>query len=119
MNYLIMKSIIEATITHFSCKTCGGKILDRNVRIVNTSGQTVNMEVICPKCQTSGVIKAEINMFRNLTDFSNSATGVEFAGTLELPTKTVAPEGAAILDSDILALRDKLSHSTSVEDLLH
>ncbi len=115
MNYLILKSIIESTIAHFACKNCGGKISERDVQIVGTGGNGVNMEVHCPHCQTEGMIKAEINMIQNADVASAVPEGMEFVGTVELPT--ISPE--KIKDSDIVALHEKLrSGNLSVHDLL-
>jgi hypothetical protein len=118
MNYLIMKSIVEATIAHFECKNCSGKITDRDVQILGTSGQTVNMEVLCPHCKASGVIKAEINVVGNAADIAklqNIGMNAETLFQLDAP---IIPKAQPIKDADILALREKLKHTDSVEDLL-
>lgn len=109
-----MKSIIEATIAHFACKSCNGKITDRDVQILGTTGQLVNMEVMCPHCKTPGMIKAEINVMGNLGEIGQMQDmGALFQ--VEVPAQSSAP---AITDTDILALREQLKNTASIEDLL-
>jgi hypothetical protein len=110
MNYLIMKSIIDATISHFACKECGSKIGERDVTIVGSAGQAVNLEVHCPNCHTSAMIKAEINVMKQPIDLSSVApVGIELARVLDIgiPSDSVLHD-ESIKDEDILALRDKL-----------
>ena len=113
MNYLILKSIIESTIAHFACKNCGGKISERDVQIIGSGGNGVNMEVHCPHCKAEWIIKAEISMVQDGNMPNTVPTGMEFVGTVELPT------GEKIQDADIVALHEKLrSGNLSVQDLL-
>jgi phage FluMu protein Com len=77
MNYLIIKSIIEATLTNFRCKDCGSGVTDKDLNILGTAGNSVNLEIICPKCKVQGVVKAEVGMM-NLTNIQNP----EFANAL-------------------------------------
>lgn len=70
------------------------------------------MEVICPKCQASGVIKAEMNIM------GINTTPEQFAEQLK---KTVGDKrkAQAINDADIMKVRDTLQNSTSVSDLFN
>lgn len=113
-----MKSIIEATIAHFACKSCNGKITDRDVQILGTSGQLVNMEVMCPHCKTPGMIKAEINVMGSLGEIGQmQEMGISPAAIFQMDTPS-SPAASAINDTDILALREKLKNTASIEDLL-
>lgn len=62
MNYFIIKNIVETTLMHFACKECGSQANEQSVHILGTAGNGLNMEIICPECQTSGIIKAEMNI---------------------------------------------------------
>ncbi len=120
MNYLIMKSIIDATISHFHCKECNTRISERDVMIVGSAGQAVNMEVHCPHCHTIAVIKAEINVMKQPLDMENMVPfGMEVAKVLsvELPVTNDAGSKETIKDEDILALRDRLKGGASAYDI--
>lgn len=51
MNYLILKSIVDTTISHFACKNCGEKATDQNVTIVAIDANGVGMDIVCPNCK--------------------------------------------------------------------
>ena len=51
MNYLIIKSIIEATIANFHCKNCSSQISERDLNILGAAGNGLNLEIICPECK--------------------------------------------------------------------
>ena len=118
MNFLIMKSIVEATLANFECKTCSSKITDRDVQIIGASGQGVNMEVLCPHCKASGMIKAEINVIGDPADVAKLQASGMLDGTIIQGESLATNQLPAIKDDDILALREKLRHSVSIEDLL-
>ena len=112
MNYFIIKNIVETTLTHFSCKECGAKATEQSIHILGTAGNSLNMEVICEKCQTSGVIKAEMNIM------GINTPPAQFVNELK---KTVADARKVeiIKDSDIMKVRDDLQKSHSVSDLFN
>lgn len=114
MNYLILKSIVDATLSGFSCRNCGARATDKDIHVLGTAGNALNLEITCPHCQTTGVVKAEVNVlppggpsnreahafFENLKNSFGSKT-----------TET------SIRDEDILAIRESLKKSASVKDL--
>lgn len=112
MNYFIIKNIIETTLQHFACKECGAKASEQNIHILGTAGNSLNMEVICPKCQASGVIKAEMNIM------GINTTPAQFSEQIK---KTVGEKRKeeAIKDADIIKVRDSLQKSTSVSELFN
>lgn len=113
MNYIILKNIIEATLAHFNCQNCQSKITDKDINVLGTAWNGINMEIICPNCKTSGVIKAEINVLPHLTgqtEFLNQLKKVIEDGN----QKTNEP---GILEADILALRQDLNKVASARDL--
>lgn len=110
MNYFIIKNIVETTLTHFACKECGAQASEQNIHILGTAGNSLNMEIICPQCQASGVIKAEMNIM------GINASPAQFAEQLK---KTIEDtrKVESIKDADILKVRDDLQKSSSVSDL--
>lgn len=110
MNYFIIKNIVETTLVHFACKECGAQATEQNIHILGTAGNSLNMEIICPQCQTSGVIKAEMNIV---------GLGTPPAQFVEQIKKVVTEQrkSEAIKDADILKLREDLKTDVSVSDL--
>lgn len=110
MNYFIIKNIVETTLMHFACKECGSQANEQSVHILGTAGNGLNMEIICPGCQTSGIIKAEMNIMGLATPP---------AQFIEQIKKTVAEQRKweAIKDADIMKLREDLKTDMSVSDL--
>lgn len=121
MNYLIMKSIIEATISHYHCKECGADISERNVSIVDSGNHGVNMEIHCPQCHDTANIKAEINVINSPMDIekiSESGAMITRMLNVEKTESGLVPE-KLIQDEDILMLRNRLKQTASVEDLFN
>lgn len=112
MNYFIIKNIVETTLEHFACKECGAKAIEQNIHILGTAGNSLNMEVICPQCQTSGVIKAEMNIM------GANTSPTQFVEQLK-KTMEDKRKGEAIKDADIIKVRDDLQKTHSVSDLFN
>ena len=112
MNYFIIKNIVETTLAHFACKECGSKATEQNIHILGTAGNSLNMEVICPQCQASGVIKAEMNIM------GINSTPAQFAAELKKTVENTR-KNETIKDSDILKVRDNLQNITSMNDLFN
>jgi len=110
MNYFIIKNIVETTLAHFACKECGAQATEQNIHILGTAGNGLNMEIICPQCQVSWIVKAEMNIM---------GLGSQPAQFIEQIKKTVAEQRKweAIKDADIVKLREDLKKDTSVSDL--
>jgi recombinational DNA repair protein RecR len=116
-----MKSIIEATISHYHCKECGEKISERDVSIVDSGSRGVNMEIHCSHCHDTANIKAEINVINSPLDLERiSQAGAEISRMIELGKTAVGPLSAKLIqDEDILQLRNRLKQTASVEDLFN
>lgn len=110
MNYFIIKNIVETTLQHFACKECGAKATEQNIHILGTAGNSLNMEVICPQCQASGVIKAEMNIM------GINSTPAQLAEQLKKTVENTR-KGEAIKDADIMKVRDDLQKARSISDL--
>lgn len=119
MNFLILKSIIEATIINFRCKDCWSGIVEWNLNILGTAGNSINMEVICPSCRAQWVIKAEIGLVNQLNNpdiLSNIKNTIKWIGQDVVPTNSTVD---SIKDADILSIRENIKNSTSIEDLFN
>ncbi|MDD2916233.1 MAG: hypothetical protein PHH70_00105 [Candidatus Gracilibacteria bacterium] len=112
MNYFIIKNIVETTLTHFACKECGSKATEQNIHILGTAGNSLNMEVICPQCQASGVIKAEMNIM------GINTPPTQFVEQLKKTVENTR-KNEAIKDADISKVREGLKNTKSVSDLFN
>lgn len=112
MNYFIIKNIVETTLQHFACKECGARATEQNIHILGTAGNSLNMEVICPQCQASGVIKAEMNIMG--MNVSPDRFMDQLKKTIDEKRKV-----ESIKDVDIMKVRDDLQKTTSVSELFN
>jgi len=117
MNYLIIKSIIEATLANFRCKNCDTTVTEKDISILGSAGNALNLEIICPNCKVQWVVKAEIGMM-NLPNIQNP----EFTGALRQFIDNFKKEWFVqpvdgIKDEDILNLSKNLQSGSSFEDI--
>lgn len=121
MNYLIFKSIIETTIANFKCQKCGSSIVEKSINIVWAAGNSLNLEIFCPQCNTQWIVKAEIWMVSNLSNITNpdflKQLKTQFSRIQDNAPKNENAE--TIKDEDILNIRENLKKSKSVEDLFN
>jgi len=112
MNYIIFRSIIEATLVNFKCKDCDSMVSEGNINILGTAGNTINMEIICPNCKTQWIVKAEIGMIGNIKspEFISNLKQISQKQKEEL-------EASLIKDDDIVNLRKDLNNCSSLNDL--
>lgn len=115
MNYLILKSIVDATISGFACRNCGSKATDKDIHVLGTAGNALNLEVTCPNCQTTGVVKAEVNVLPPHGPATHEAR--EFFENLK--NSLGRGSGPVIRDEDVLEIRETLKKAVSVEDLFN
>ncbi len=69
------------------------------------------MEITCPECRMSGVVRAEVNFLDQLTK-----NGSNPLADIQKIFGRVADEGS-IRDEDIVSLRENLKSCHSVEEL--
>lgn len=126
MNYLIMKSIIDATISHFQCKACHNTISERDVTIVDSGAHGVNMEVRCSHCQEIAQVKAEINVINSSADLEKiTETSTMIAKMMNFDAAQMVSQGGVrtpevrIRDEDITSLHNKLKETGSVKDIFN
>jgi len=121
MNYLILKSILEATLTHFRCKGCGSGIGEADINLLGVAGNAINFEIVCPSCRMPGVIKAEVGMaIQQKGGVSPSDTPQDLLARMKQmqENQNTSEQAPSIADDDIVSLREDLKECQSFEDLL-
>lgn len=116
MNYLILKSIVDATLSGFTCRGCGSKATDKDIHVLGTAGNALNLEVTCPNCQMTGVVKAEVNVLP-----PHGPATQEARSFFENLKNSISQGGgeSSIRDEDVLEVRETLKKASSVEDLFN
>lgn len=61
MNYQMLKSILDSIVMNFRCQDCTGSVEDKNLEMISASGTSLNLNVVCPHCGKSTLVKAEVN----------------------------------------------------------
>jgi hypothetical protein len=125
MNYLLLKWILDATLSHFICRNCSGKADEKMVEISWIHDSVLHIEVRCPHCWLVSSIKAEVNMvgsnnpFSNLPDQTKKGSGSIFDSSHQIVQnkKTSLNQYDLISDDDILQLRNNLWGIASVTDM--
>lgn len=59
MIYEAMKGLVEWLVNWYKCE-CGGRVWEWNIDIVWAAGNTVNFDLICPKCGKHWMIKSQL-----------------------------------------------------------
>lgn len=65
MNYLALKNMMETITKTYQCPDCAWIIEDSNIEIMWTAGNTININIFCPKCQNYNIMKAEVTYVWN------------------------------------------------------
>ena len=112
MNYFILKNILDTTLANFRCQQCHSGITEKDINIVSTTSTGVNMEITCPECRASGIVRAEVNFLDQI------AKGNDLTSEIRRVFGRVQGEGT-IRDEDIVSLRESLKTCHSVADLFN
>ena len=59
MIYEAMKWLIEWLVWTYKCE-CGSSVTEKDVDIVWAAWNTVNLDIICPKCHKHWMVKSEL-----------------------------------------------------------
>lgn len=113
MLYIFLKNIIETTISHYTCQNCQHSIDESSLSVTGIGEHMINLEVICPHCQTHAHIHAEVANIA--ADMLKTPEG---KALLKKVMKNGTLNENAIKDEDIVTLREELSQVQSIEDLL-
>lgn len=109
MNYTILKTIIETSISQYVCQNCKGKCDENSFQITKIHAWALDFHVICPHCQTEAQMHAEIGSAQ-VPWYQNDAPTPQ-SGLL---WKNIH----ALQESDIAFIEKNLSEKKSIEDLL-
>lgn len=104
MIYILLKNIIETTIQNYRCEVCSGGLQEISISIKKLSDQSIDLECVCPSCQTTSHVHIQI------ADIQNTLRN---AGLLGKNTNK-----DSIKDEDIAKISEDLLRIQSVEDLL-
>ena len=55
MNYQMLKTILDSLVSNFKCPTCNSSVTEKEVEILWTANQSINLEIVCPECNCSVV----------------------------------------------------------------
>jgi len=129
MNYQMLKSILDSLMTNFRCPVCSSGVAENNLEIVWAAWNSINLDIICPKCEKHTFVKAEISHLNfwnimNLDQNSIQEIKQKLQNTLskidlkKWDFETI--KNIKINDKEILELRDKLNKDNVwVEDFLN
>ena len=107
MNYQILKTILDSLVSNFKCPTCNSWVTDKNVEILWTANQSINLEIICPECNKPTMVKAEMANFNvwNLPNLTPQALQ-DLKAKLKNTSKT---QNAKINEKEIIDLKNTLN----------
>jgi len=60
MNFQALKWMVDSVIEWYMCPECEVNVWEENIEIIWTAGTNVNLEVFCPKCWKSTIIKGQV-----------------------------------------------------------
>ena len=104
MLYILLKNIIETTIQNYRCEVCSGSLQEISISIKKLSEQSIDLECICPACQTASHVHIQIGDMKNAM------------GNAGLISKNSNKN--SIKDEDIVKISEDLLRIHSIEDLL-
>ncbi len=110
MNYQMLKTILDSLVSNFKCPTCNSSVTEKEVEILWTANQSINLEIVCPECQKSTMVKAEMANFNlwnipNLTPEALQDLKSRLKTTLEKPIEN----NPKINEKEIIDLKNKLN----------
>lgn len=120
MNFKWLKSMIDSLVATYKCPECWEWATEDNVDIIGAAGNTINIDLVCGKCDKHSMIKSEVVSL----DLDKSNISVEqlqvlrehlwsLGGKLSIPMKE-----NKVSDEEITDLHKKLQESDlSLSDL--
>ncbi|GAB0174545.1 MAG: hypothetical protein HHAS10_04240 [Candidatus Altimarinota bacterium] len=110
MNYAILKTIIETSLTQYVCQNCSMKSDENSFNLTKVSEGSVDFLVTCPHCQFETHMHAEVGSAQLNNQIPQNGT-----------TNNIVPvikNKNSIQESDITELEKSIMDSSSIEDLL-
>ncbi len=130
MNFWMLKNMVENLVQGYKCPFCSGTdISEWNIDIIWAAGNTVNIDMHCPKCKKHFMAKTEV-VHMELGNVSADKLGQiqkslqalkwKLGWNIEIETQLIKWKGEQkILDESIVDLKKWMSAKDfSVEDLL-
>jgi len=59
MNYQSLKIVVEWLVESFKCPSCNSKSSADFVEILGSAGTSINLDIICPKCNKHTAVSAQ------------------------------------------------------------
>lgn len=110
MNYTILKTIIETSLSQYTCQSCHMKLEENALNITGVSDWAVDFLVICPHCQAEAHMHAEVGT----AQFNTNNQPIEPTQNKQIILKNTN----AIKESDIADFEKNIIEKNSIEDLL-
>ena len=110
MNYAILKTIIETSLTQYVCQNCHNKCDEGSIVINKIDNWAVDFHVICPHCKLEAQLHAEIGSAQINTAPHSAIEPLQNIGIMK--------NHNAIKESDIAHIEKNLTEKNSIEDLL-
>jgi len=60
MRFDALKNLIESIKTNYKCPKCGAETNDNSFDILWTAWNNVNLDIICPKCNTHSLFNSQV-----------------------------------------------------------
>jgi hypothetical protein len=137
MNYQTLKTMIEGLIKSYHCPSCNSPhIAEQNVDIIGAAGNTINIDMQCPKCKKHYMARMELvgmnladqekfskgsiqNMKLDLESLKSAFQKVsEFKKSAHQIDSSISTSANTIKDKEIVDLSKSLKNTTfSVGDL--
>ncbi len=106
MNYQLLKNLLDSLVLNFKCPECFEGVKDNNIEVVWAAWNSINLDILCQKCQKHTFIKAEANQL-NIWNIMNLKwlSKEEIAKKIIWNIKKEIPKNE-IKENQILELRD-------------
>ena len=106
MNYQLLKNLLDSLVLNFKCPECFAEVKDNNIEVVWAAWNSINLDILCQKCQKHTFIKAEANQL-NIWNIMNLKwlSKEEIAKKIMWNIKKETPKNE-IKENQILELRD-------------
>lgn len=111
MNYSILKTILETSLSQYLCQWCQSKLEEQSVHIRSIAEGALDFSITCPHCNSETLMHAEIGAAQQ----NGFIHGSEKPIVKNLIEKNIH----AIQESDIATIEKNLREKSSIEDLLN
>jgi len=102
MIYEAMKWLVEWLVTSYKCE-CGSQVWERNIDIVWAAWNTVNFDIICPKCGKHWMVKSQLLLIDqdSINNIQHSIEDLKGKLTTNSTTKQISDTEITSLSKDL------------------